>query len=88
MGGLKFGYQNLEVVSLAKTLIKEIYHITSRFPSSEIYGLTNQIRRAAISIALNIAEGSGKKSFIDFNRFVRISIGSLLETNCALEKSL
>ncbi|MDO9509691.1 MAG: four helix bundle protein [Candidatus Magasanikbacteria bacterium] len=88
MGGLKFGYQNLEVSILAKNLIKEVYYFTNKFPPSEMYGITNQIRRSVVSVALNIAEGSGKKSFLDFNKYIRISIGSLIETNCALEISL
>lgn len=88
MGGLNFSYQNLEVNILAKKLIKEVYFFTKNFPASEIYGLTNQLRRAVISVSLNIAEGSSKKSFTDFNRYVRIAIGSLVEVNCALEISI
>ena len=85
MGGLNFSYQNLEVNNLAKKLIKEVYFFTKNFPASEIYGLTKQLRRAMVSVALNIAEGSSKKSFLEFNRYIRIAIGSLTEVNCALE---
>lgn len=65
--------------------IEEIYRATSKFPNNEIYGLTSQLRRAALSIALNIAEGSGAGSDNEFNRFLNISLRSSYEVVCAIE---
>ena len=85
---MEFNYEKLEVAKLAKSLINDIYKLTESFPSKEIYGLVNQIRRAVVSILLNLAEGSNKESKKDFNRFVRISVGSLVEVDCALKISI
>jgi four helix bundle protein len=60
-------------------LAKETYRITRPFPRDEIYGLTSQIRRAAVSIPSNIAEGWGRKSRRDFIRFLTIARGSATE---------
>jgi four helix bundle protein len=61
-------------------LVVEIYRAThSHFPDQERYGLTSQIRSAAVSVPANIAEGSGRESLIDFRRFLFVSQGSLSE---------
>lgn len=60
-------------------LAVEIYRVTRTFPSDERYGLTSQIRRAAVSIMANIAEGSAKRGAREFRRYLDISIGSLSE---------
>ena len=65
--------------------VEEIYKITSEFPMQELYGLTSQLRRSAVSVALNIAEGSGSGFDNEFNRFLNISIRSSYEVMCALE---
>jgi four helix bundle protein len=57
----------------------DIYKLTSSFPKHEIYGITNQLRRAGNSIVLNIAEGSGRTTDKEFSRFIDYSIGSALE---------
>lgn len=62
----------------------EVYSLTSNFPKEELYGLVTQIRRAAISIAANIAEGSSRKSKKDFTRFLEISFGSAKEVEYEL----
>jgi four helix bundle protein len=82
---MKFNYENLDVTKLARSVIKDIYIISKKYPSSEIYGLTSQTRRAAVSVLLNIAEGNSRNSRKDFGHFVLISIGSLVETDCALK---
>src|SRR5205814_10306044 len=56
-----------------------VYHLTTRFPNEERFGLTNQMRRAAVSVSSNIAEGSSRISRADFARFVEIATGSLFE---------
>lgn len=65
--------------------ITNIYIITKTYPQEELYGLTNQIRRAAVSISLNIAEGSGCGSDKEFSRFLRIAIRSAYEVVAGLE---
>jgi four helix bundle protein len=77
-------YQDLEVWKSSIALVKEVYQVTARFPSSEIYGLTNQIRRASVSIPSNIAEGQGRISPKEFRQFLSISIGSLAEVETQL----
>lgn len=59
--------------------MKEVYVLTENFPNKEIYGITSQMRRASISIASNIAEGSGKSSNKDFVRFLEIALSSSFE---------
>jgi len=65
--------------------IEEIYKITEKFPAKELYGLTSQLRRAATSVALNIAEGSAAGSDIEFNRFLNIANRSNYEVMCGIE---
>ena len=80
----KYNFENLEVYRLARDLVREIYEVSKNFPREEIFVLTSQLRRAAISVLLNIAEGS-IKSKKEFARFVDISTGSLLETKTCLD---
>ncbi len=65
--------------------VTEVYELTSAFPEDEKFGLTNQIRRASVSIPSNIAEGFGRKSDGDFGRFLSIAIGSNYEVQTQLE---
>ena len=65
--------------------IEEIYKATRKFPSEELYGLSNQLRRASVSVALNISEGSANESDKEFNRFLSISLGSVYEVMCGIE---
>lgn len=66
-------------------LVTEIYSITGIFPVSEIYGLTNQLRRSAVSIPSNIAEGYVRNSTNDYKRFLQIAVGSLYELQTQVE---
>lgn len=75
----KFGFEKLEVWNNSIDLVQFIYCITENFPKTELYCLTSQIRRAAISIPSNIAEGSTRNSLKDQARFTEIAFGSLLE---------
>jgi four helix bundle protein len=83
-------FRELKVWKKAMKLVKEIYLSTNYFPNEEQFGLTNQIRRCAVSIPSNIAEGAGRNSSKDFNRFLSISLGSYfeLETQIIISKEL
>ena len=76
---MSFRFEKLDIWQRSRKFSVEIYKLTSDFPKSELFGLVSQLRRAALSIPLNIAEGSDKKFDKDFIRFLRISIGSTEE---------
>jgi four helix bundle protein len=81
---MSYRFEKLNVWTESRNFIRDIYLVINDFPSKEIFILGDQLKRAAISIALNIAEGSDKKSDRDFIRFLRISLGSLNEVVTAL----
>jgi four helix bundle protein len=72
-------YQELILWQKAMDLVEEVYAASKSFPREEIYGLTSQLRRAAVSIPSNIAEGQGRSTTADFLRHLSIGYGSLLE---------
>jgi four helix bundle protein len=80
-------YKELIVWQKAMDLVVRVYELTRDFPKAELFGLTNQLRRAAVSIALNIAEGAGCESDLEFARFLDISLRSTYETVTALQIS-
>ncbi len=83
-----FSFQKLVAYTEARKLVKEIYRISSSFPIEERHGITSQIRRAAVSIPSNIAEGSGRRTYREKIRFLEIAYGSLMEAYCQLEVAL
>ncbi len=72
-------HRDLDVWNRAMDLVVEVYKITNDFPRSETFGLSAQMRRAAISVASNIAEGAARRTTKDFVHFVHVARGSLLE---------
>lgn len=74
-----FGFQKLEAWKESIEFADMVYDATTSFPSDERFGLTSQVRRSAVSIFANVAEGSGRGGR-DFARFIRIAYGSLMET--------
>lgn len=80
-----YNFEKLEVWKLSLQVIKVIKKIVKKFPLEEKYILVDQLRRAALSIALNIAEGFGRKSKKDFGRFISNAIGSNLEVIACLK---
>lgn len=72
-------HRNLRAFQLADELAFLVYRETAAFPKEELFGLTSQIRRAAVSVASNIAEGCGRSSDVDFLRFLEMANGSLRE---------
>ncbi|MEK6201960.1 MAG: four helix bundle protein [Desulfobulbaceae bacterium] len=81
-------YRDLLVWQKSMQLVTEIYKNTKSFPAGELYGLTSQLRRCAISLPSNIAEGYGRRSTRDYVRFLRIACGSLYELQTQLEIAL
>ncbi len=77
-------YQELETWQVAMKLVAEVYRVTKDFPREEIYGLTNQLRRAAVSVPSNIAEGQGRDSTKEFLHHLAIARGSLYEAETQL----
>ena len=78
-------FRDLQVWQKAMVLVKQVYRGTIGFPKEETYGLTSQMRRCAVSIPSNIAEGHGRHATGDYVRFLRMSIGSLYELQTQLE---
>ena len=74
-----FNFEKLDVWNEAIAFANTVYSVTKSFPENERFGLTNQMRRAAVSISSNIAEGSWRQSHPEFARFVAIATGSLFE---------
>lgn len=85
MQEFKFNFEKLAVWQRARSWVKELYAQTNAFPPEERYRLADQIRRAGISVASNIAEGSTRKSFKDQERFFEVAYGSLMEICCQLQ---
>ncbi len=80
-------FRQLRVWRAAMCLTNDVYAATSGFPAHERFSLTQQLRRAAVSVAANIAEGAGRQSDREFARFVSIASGSLSEVDCLFELS-
>jgi len=77
-------FEGLEAWKRAHELALAVYNATKVFPKSELYGLTSQARRAAFSVAANLAEGSAKRGPREFRRYLDIALGSLTELKYAL----
>ena len=77
-------FKQLSVWQKSRQLVKEVYRVTATFPAEERFGITNQIRRACVSICVNIAEGSGRGTLKDFNRFLDNALGSDFEVETLL----
>ncbi len=74
-----YSFENLEVWQKAREYVKTLYSVTNEFPSDERFGISSQLRRSAISVSSNIAEGSTRWSKKDKARFYEIAYGSLME---------
>jgi four helix bundle protein len=86
------GHRDLIAWQKAMVLVTDIYRVTRKFPKDEVYGLTSQIRRAAISVPSNLAEGHGRTSRKEFHRFIGQARGSLVlvevETQLEIARNL
>lgn len=80
-------HTKLRAFELADEIAISVYRLTKGFPKEELYGLTSQIRRSAVSVPSNIVEGCARESEADYIRFLNIAFGSLRELNCQLSLS-
>ena len=89
MGKIKT-YRDLDIWNAGIALVKDIYKLTEKFPKNEIYGLVSQMRRSAISIPSNVAEGVRRHHNKEYKQFLHISLGSCaeLETQLTIAKEL
>lgn len=81
------GYKNLLVWQIADELAKKIYKTTNEFPTNELYGIISQLKRASLSVPLNIVEGYARNSKKEFRQFLKIALGSVAEVGYLLEFS-
>lgn len=84
---LGLNHKNLDVWKMSVSFVTMIYELTKYFPQSEIYGITNQWRRAAVSVSSNIAEGASRDSVNERKRFYEIARSSVVEIDTQLEIS-
>ena len=80
-----FGYRNLVAYEKAREVVRRVYHVTKSFPKDEVFALSSQMRRAAVSITSNIAEGMTRYSIKDKVHFLEIAYGSLMEVMSQME---
>ena len=72
-------HKKLDIWKMSVDLVPEVYEITKKFPKEELYGLTNQVRRSAVSIPSNISEGAARNTEKEFIQFLYIALGSASE---------
>jgi four helix bundle protein len=84
---LQLNHKKLEIYKVARELVKQCYQFTKMLPPDEKFALSSQIRRAALSVKLNISEGASRKSETERKRFYEISRGSLIEIDAAFESA-
>lgn len=82
---LTLNHQKLKVYSVSRTFVLECYKLTKHLPSEEKFGMISQVRRAALSVHLNIAEGASRKSEAERKRYYEIARGSIIEIDAALD---
>jgi four helix bundle protein len=82
-----YSYTDLDVYNVSLKLVVSVYKVTEGFPKQELYGLSSQMRRCAVSIPSNIAEGSGRHTTKEFIQFLYMSNGSLSELETQVEIS-
>ena len=81
-------HKELDVYKLIRELVKETYSISLKLPSDEKFNMVQQIRRASLSIKLNLSEGSTRKSTVERKRYLEIARGSVVEIDAALETAV
>ena len=82
---LKLNHQKLDIYGVSQQFVLECYRLTKKLPTEEKFGMITQIRRAALSVHLNIAEGASRKSETERKRYYEIARGSVIEIDAALD---
>src|SRR5215471_6195157 len=82
---LRLNHQKLNVYNISREFVSECYRLTTKLPIEEKFGMTSQIRRAALSVHLNIAEGSSRKSPAERKRYYEVARGSIVEIDAILD---
>ena len=82
---LKLNHQKLDIYPVSRRFVQECYRLTKSLPAEEKFGMITQIRRAALSVHLNIAEGASRKSDTERKRYYEIARGSVIEIDAALD---
>ena len=85
---IKLNHQSLDVYRAARELTKEVYSLSTKLPAEEKFNMVQQIRRAGLSVKLNLAEGSSRRSAAERKRFSEIARGSLIEVDAILETAV
>ena len=85
---IQLRHKSLDVYQTSRELVKEIYSVSLLLPNEEKFNMTQQIRRAALSVKLNLSEGSTRRSALERRRFFEISRGSLVEVDAALKTAV
>ncbi len=85
---LNLKHKQLDVYILIRELVKETYSVSLKLPADEKFNMVQQIRRAALSIKLNLSEGSTRRSIIERNRYLEIARGSVVEIDAVLETAV
>lgn len=82
---LTLNHQRLDIYTFSRKFVLECYKLTNQLPPDEKFGMISQIRRAALSVHLNIAEGASRKSALERRRYYEIARGSIIEIDAALD---
>ena len=85
---IKLNHQSLDVYKAVRELTRELYFVSFKLPAEEKFNMVQQIRRAGLSVKLNLAEGSSRRSPIERKRFLEVSRGSLIEVDAILETAV
>jgi four helix bundle protein len=85
---IKLNHQSLDIYQAVRELTKEIYFVSNQLPGEERFNMVQQIRRAGLSIKLNLAEGASRRSLLERKRFLEVSRGSLIEVDAILETAV
>lgn len=85
---LQLNHKSLHVYAAVRELTKEVYEVSMKLPADEKFNMISQIRRAALSVKLNLAEGASRKSGAERSRYIEVARGSVIEIDAAVETAV